>query len=991
MSSSVAGVTQASSSLALILLALFPASHARAQTTTTTTISSSQSTPVSTSTDGNITVGSAGSINVGTGAAITINSENSVDNEGTISINDGKDVAGILVTTGGGTTTNTITNGGSITITDSTLATTIPLTAGTQRYGIEVNSTSAYDGSVTNTTTGVITVRGNQSDGIFINQGGITGSIESDGTIGITGDGSFGILTNATVGGGIVITNSITALGTGSGGVQVNAAVDGQIDVSSVIRSTGYYNGEVTLARPSTFTGVTAINLLQGGPAVSINANVGLGIIVDTGGELLSLGSAPALQIAPTSTQSADIGVTSGGNAGLLINGVVNANGIYDTISTTAIQVGGGGGAVLINGGINVTDKVSATSFAANATGITIGADADAQSLVNSGKIESIVNFGQGNNALVGGTSTAVLDNGGALASITNSGAISATSVNGSAIALDLRGDTEAVVVSQVHSLTTTAASITGDILFGSNGGTLNLDAGTIAGNVAFGDATNNALTINNGAILGGAVTQAAGGELALSVVSGRLASSSISNLTLSSLSIGSTGQIDFAVNPTTGQNGSATVVGAILVSSGAKIGFSLDSQLLTPQTFTVIQTAGATGALVGQAALQLGDVPYFYNAQVITDSADGTVALQVRDRTFAEAGVLGSQSAYDAVFKANYADPGIRDAFNAAGTQQGFNNLYRQMLPSYSGGLFEVLSQGADAVVHTQAGNPLVQTGNHGGGWAQQFGFGAVQSTDSAPGFHGGGLGFAFGWETPASTISTLGLSVSYMRASVDDFDAGPKNENVGTIYAVGTYWREVDGGLRTDASINVGLAELNSERNFDGTDLTGAAVQRTADAAWTGGVAQAHLGISYEEPVGDFFVKPSVSGDYFVLYEGSHTEHNGGEGFDLRVGSETGKQGSVTGGLTLGMQFGDRDFTWQPEVSVGYKQVFGGPDAVIAQFAGGSTFTLNPKSQQGGPIAHIGIHGGNKYSDFALEAGAEDRGGYKAFDGRATARFQF
>jgi hypothetical protein len=389
---------------------------------------------------------------------------------------------------------------------------------------------------------------------------------------------------------------------------------------------------------------------------------------------------------------------------------------------------------------------------------------------------------------------------------------------------------------------------------------------------------------------------------------------------------------------------------------------------------------------------LLLGDVPYFYDAKIITDATGGTIAVDVHDRPFADAGVLGSASAYDAIFKANYNDPGIRDAFNAAGTQQEFKRLFQQMLPSYSGGVFEVLAQGADSLARTEAGNPVAQNGNRGGGWAQQFGFGAVDSTSSSPGYHGGGLGFAFGWETPASSISTWGVSVAYMRAAADDFNTGPADEQVATTYTAGVYWREIDGGLHTDASINAGVAELNSSRFFSGTDLTGAAVMRSAQAAWTGGVAQAHLGISYEQPLGgDFFIKPSVAGDYFVLYQGSRSEHNGGNAFDLNVASNTDKQGSVTGGVTAGMQFGDRDFTWRPEVMVGYKQIFGGPDTTVAQFAGGSAFSLSPASQDSGPVAHVGVHGGNKYSDFAVEAGGEDRGDYRAFDGRVVARFQF
>ncbi len=1008
MNRAQSGLERALSSLALTSIILSLGGYARAQTT----ISASQNTPVSTSTAGDVTIASGGSVNVGGGAAVTINSNNSVTNAGAISGADAS-ITGILVTTGPTGATEAITNGGTITVTDSTLATTIPLTQGENRYGIQVNA--PFFGTITNSSGGSITVRGNDSAGIFLNQGSITGSISNAGTIGITGNSSFGILTteNSAISGGISITDSITALGThsttssiASGGLLLNGSVGGQLYIDSTIRADGYFNNAVTTARPSTFTGLTANNLLQGGSAVSISNNINQGIFVDASGVVVTYGAAPSLLINAAVGGSADIGIgTAGQSSGVVVSGAVQANGIYDNVSSSAIQIGGSGASAIVEGasgsqlvsgnnGIQVIGKVTATSYAADATGISILSGGLVPGIVNSGTIQSTVLFGA--NGVTGGTATAILANGGALGMITNTGTISATTANGSAYALNLTYDTVPVTVIQNASSTSTAANITGDVLFGSAGASLDLNAGTLAGNVAYGDSTANALTVAKGSVLAGALTQPSTGLLALDV-SGRLASSSDTALNLSSLNIGSTGQIDFAVNPQSGANGSLVIsggggVGAVMIASGAKIGLELDSKLSLPETITVIQVNPGSGTLVGQPSLLVGDVPYFYDANIITNTANGTIALDVRDRSFAEAGVQGSASAYNAVFAANYNDTGIRDAFNAAGTQAGFKHLYQQMLPSYSGGLFEVLSQGADAVSRSEAGNPLVASGTREGGWAQQFGFGAEQGSGSAPGFHGGGLGMAFGWETPASAISTWGVSVSYMRASIDHFDTGPDNHEVGTIYSTGLYWRETDGELHTDASVNVGVAELSSERNFAGTDLTGAAVSRTADAAWTGGMANAHLGISYEEPIGDgFFVKPSVAGDYFVLYEGSRAEHNGGSGFDLNIASDTGKQGSVTGGVTVGMNLGDKDFMWRPEIMVGYKQVFGGADDVAAQFAGGSSFSVSPTSQQGGAIAHIGVHGGNKYSDFAFEAGGEDRGQYRALDGRIVARFQF
>jgi hypothetical protein len=966
---------------------LVPVYYTHAQTS----ITGSQTTPVKT--NGNdVTIESGGTITITGGAAITVNSNNDADNEGTIAGNDGNHMTGILVTKG---VTGTITNDGSITLTDSTPATTIPLTAGKYRYGILIAGSTPFNGGINNSDTGSIAVRGNDSGGILVYTGGLNGPISDAGTISITGNNSFGIDVNAPItgaGNGISITNTITALGTGSGGVLINGSVAGQLYIDDTIRSTGYYNNQVTTTRPSTFIGLTADNQLQGGSAVSVNASIGSGISVDSLGDIVTYGSAAALLIAPSSG-TVNIGGVGANHADIIINGSVHANGIYDRVTSSAIQIGGGDGLVNLTGNLDVNGKVQSVSYAANATGITIGKGATVKSIANSGTIQSMVNLGEGGNATRGGTSTAILvGSGGKLSAINNTGTITASTANGTAIAMDLRGDSTFVTVTQSPSGTTTAPSITGDILFGSQGAALDLGAGTIAGSIRFGKSLDNALTISNGGVLGGALTQAAGGQLALDISNGRLAATNIADLTLTSLTLGSKGQLDFAVDPMTEQSGSATVVGAIMIANGAKIGLTFDAQLTTPETFTVIQTAGGTPLTAGQSTLLLGDVPYFYDAKIITDATGGTIAVDVHDRPFADAGVLGSASAYDAIFKANYNDPGIRDAFNAAGTQQEFKRLFQQMLPSYSGGVFEVLAQGADSLARTEAGNPVAQNGNRGGGWAQQFGFGAVDSTSSSPGYHGGGLGFAFGWETPASSISTWGVSVAYMRAAADDFNTGPADEQVATTYTAGVYWREIDGGLHTDASINAGVAELNSSRFFSGTDLTGAAVMRSAQAAWTGGVAQAHLGISYEQPLGgDFFIKPSVAGDYFVLYQGSRSEHNGGNAFDLNVASNTDKQGSVTGGVTAGMQFGDRDFTWRPEVMVGYKQIFGGPDTTVAQFAGGSAFSLSPASQDSGPVAHVGVHGGNKYSDFAVEAGGEDRGDYRAFDGRVVARFQF
>jgi hypothetical protein len=1009
---------------------------ARAETDITTALTGPVATATANSSGADsIVIESNGTITLagvsGVTAAATMNSNNFLTNDGGITITDTSNITALLALGGEAQPITTIS------VSDATPATTIPLTSGSGRYGIAVTGSGALGGSVVNSG-GTITVLGDGSAGIYIAPGtGLTGGIVNSGTISVTGSDyygsppgssatgsyanpSYGIAVEAPITGyvpgssnvSISITGNVTAFGAGNftaanpAGASAlyiapSSPVAGQIYIESTVQSNAYYNGGQDTGRPAVInlTQMSAKNLQQAGSAILIQSNVGGGVLLDASStvaaSVVTLGSAPTLQIGGPAGSSTEIGAGANG-AGLYINAnsaytaSITANGIYDNINATAIQVGGLGGTAKIDGGINNLGTISATAYAANATAISYRAGALTTTLTNSGTIEAIVSYGQNGNINTGGTATAILDAAGALSKITNTGAIVASSASGSAIAMNFTGSTNPVSVLQSPSGTVNAPSITGDILFGSGASSLELDAGTLAGNVSYG-AGADTLTLTNGVQMTSAITQQSGGTLALNVASGHLVNTSLTNLNLSSLTLGATGQVDFAVDPVHGVNGSATVLGAVAISSGAKVGIDLLSKLTAPETVTLIQTDTA-GALAGQPTVSLGQIPYFYTASLTTNPAAGTISLGINDRAFAQTGLPGSAGAYSAIFTTYNNDPGIFNTFNNAITQPQFKSVYQQVLPNYSGGLFEMLSEGAGALVEAQANNQVVQRGDRSGGWAQQIGFGATQNSSRAPGYYGGGLGFAFGWENPASPISTIGYSVAYMRGSVSDENGGPNNQQIGTLYTAGVYWRETDGDFHANASFNAGIAELGSNRNFDGNYFDGTTFARNASSHWTGGMGNAHLGLDYEQALGDdYYIRPSISGDYFMLYEGAHGDHNGGSALDLNYASNFGKQGSATGALTFGTRIGE-GFIWRPELTVGYKDVFGGPSDTVAQFvSGGSSFTLTPPDQKGGALAKIGVHGGDKYTDIAFEAGGEDRGDYKALSGQLVARFNF
>ena len=470
---------------------------AQAQATDNITTAITNSVSTATAVNGgnaDVVISSAGSITLSSGAtaagAVIENSPNSVMNNGTITINDlnvlsktvtiddVSPVAAILVTDGSG---GTVTNTGTISVTDSTPATTIAttgaadlsLTAGAKRYGILVEGSTPLAGSILQTA-GSISVLGNYSAAISIQNPGLTGDISLAGTVSVTGNYSYGLQTLGPIaGGGVSITGTVSAFGLSSTAISIGAPVAGQLYINSAIQSNAYYNGAQITARPVTLQQPLAMrNEEQAGSAIVIGGNISGGVLLDTSSSVTTLGSAPALRIGATGTT--ELSVVSGYSAGLVNKGTITGNGIYDGYGANAITVGGGTGAATIDGGIDNIGTIKAIAFAkttgpsTDATAISFGAGATATSITNSGTISAQVNFGYNGNGK--GDATAILDTAGALNTITNTGAITATAADGSAYALNLSGNVNGVTVIQAPSGTTSAPSIVGDINFGAAG-----------------------------------------------------------------------------------------------------------------------------------------------------------------------------------------------------------------------------------------------------------------------------------------------------------------------------------------------------------------------------------------------------------------------------------------------------------------------------------------------------------------------------------------
>ncbi|HET9353468.1 MAG TPA: autotransporter domain-containing protein, partial [Sphingomicrobium sp.] len=351
----------------------------------------------------------------------------------------------------------------------------------------------------------------------------------------------------------------ITAQGQGAIAVQSTGNVGGSLVLQGKIAATGYR----FTAAPSDPSKLDADDLLQGGPAVSIEGNVAKGIILavppkdnsttdndedDDGIEdakegsaaISSFGSAAAFRIGSASAIAIGASEGTGTGFGLIVNGGILGSGVYTGVDGNALQIGGLGGTVSIANGIGVTGTIEAKSLDRNATAVRLGAGATTPELRNAGKILAssgnhasatatavIVEAGANLPILrnsgeikastgADGTATAIIDKSGTLGLIENSGAISASGATATStrnVAIDLSANAGGATVKQTAVASGFAApSITGDIKFGTGNDTLDVADGTLTGNVTFG-AGDNDLLLSGDAMAKGKLTFGAGAD----------------------------------------------------------------------------------------------------------------------------------------------------------------------------------------------------------------------------------------------------------------------------------------------------------------------------------------------------------------------------------------------------------------------------------------------------------------------------------------------
>lgn len=509
---------------ATALAPLLVAGGAHAQVVITTT----RTTPVVTSNpDGNgpniVRIAQNGLVSVTNGVALTIDSSHnvSIDPGGAIGIpNGGPGSTGILIN--GGNTAN-LTVRGAISVTDGVDQYKDedgdgdldgPWATGTDRYGIRVAGAGVLTGDIRLETDSSLLVKGNDSYGVSI-ETGLVGRLAMTGGVLIAGDNVIAVRTLATIDGSVYVGGTVTANGLNATAVSIGGDLNGRLSIQGDITSSGYRY--TTRPGDEFIAGLDPDDLLQGGSAVIISANVANGVVFDTphvgtddnnhdedddgivdlqegSAVVRAFGAAPAVVVgSQTQTVTLGVGTATADAYGFINRGTISGQGVYDGVSSTGVQFGvAGGQGVIVDGGVRNEGTITALSYEADATAVRFANGSTTPTFITSGAITaaaateqtsqvttlqidagaslpSFVNSGLFLASAGGGTAnvTAIRDDSGTLTSILNQGSLQATlssneagdPITGRTIAIDARANTAGLSLVQEGVVGTPSAT----------------------------------------------------------------------------------------------------------------------------------------------------------------------------------------------------------------------------------------------------------------------------------------------------------------------------------------------------------------------------------------------------------------------------------------------------------------------------------------------------------------------------------------------------
>ena len=566
------------------------------------TVSSSTSTPLATSTanagaPANIDVASGGSITPTVATpAITLDSNNTVSVEGSLSANNVSGSTGVLVLgghSGSVATTGAITQSEDYAASDSSNSdgfAEAPFAQGTGRYGLRLTGTDAFTGAIT--LGGAVTVKGNASYGVSL-EAPLAGALTVTGALALTGDGGVGVQETGGVSGAITLGSSIAATGQGARAVLVGGDVGGALRLGGAISVSGYATSARQTDAIQAKIQATATDVQQAGAAVTVAGSVAGGVYLsapsvgtvtgttadldadgvedgsETTGSIAIYGSAPALLVGASGKAITLGNFGTGDNAyGLLLRGSVAASGVEDGVTATAIQVGTGDGTVDLGGGARIVGAVGASAYEADAIGLHVLSGVAAPNLVVNGSLgASVLDSTLITTPTVATATGLLIDAGAKVGSLVNTGTISANTTGDAmgAVAVRDRSGTLSSVVNEGLIGTATTPLTVGAI---PSGGRTALDLSANTTGVTLVQQTNPSPNVTYGSTSGTADTAVTTVTATVPAITGNVV---LGNGPNSVSLLAGTLQGDLVLG--SGENSSLTIDGGAVLTGGVTYG----------------------------------------------------------------------------------------------------------------------------------------------------------------------------------------------------------------------------------------------------------------------------------------------------------------------------------------------------------------------------------------------------------------------------------
>jgi uncharacterized protein with beta-barrel porin domain len=1000
-------------------------------------VTSAITTPVTTAaasngSAGDVSVASGGSIIVGdVGPALTVNSSNNVTNAGTIGSSATTGATALLVD-GSTPITTTIANMGTISVTG---------TGGSGNVGLRI-ANGPVNGTISSGSASIISVTGDKAVGVSI-ESAFTGDVTLNG-VSVTGATSTAISLAAPITGNVRLTGTNSSSGSGGIGVSVHDISGGLVNA-----------GTVTVGATSSTTTDNSGNSVTG-PAVAgiagirIAGSIGGGFLndryfVDSTGTVIPAAAAiatdttitgtvtgsagsPAVLVAPDSTSPANITLSAVGTAGtddgygFVNRGSLLSNGNIIGRASTAVLIQGAsvGGidytATLANGFANQsTGSISAFTSGANATAIEFGSGAIAQTLLNQGnivandsataggasayavhidagaQIGSIVNSGTiMATTASGAASFAILDAAGSLTTISNSGTISAVApTSGSTLrAIDLSAGTAAQTI-------TNSGTITGDIVFGSGGGSYISNSGAFSGALAFGAGANR-LVLAGTTVFADPVTLAGAGSLGVSIADSASLHFGGTAPTLSSLA--ASGQSTLLLN-VGGSASALQIIGGAAFTDQSAIKLVIAAP--GSRTLTVLTAAG--GITTDHAATLIGttSTPFLYTLSSATVGATD-IQVTLHQKTAAEAGFTPAIAPlYDQSLVAMAGGGAAFQAIANLPDQASVLAAYRQVLPPSFGSVLARVAESnqisGDGLIAARMNSLAIaaageaDSGSRWGLWAQEgTEFLRHRDAQDDPGFSTNGFQMAFGTDYRLTGTLILGIAGNFSWTDIglrgQTTDGGKPlttNAQIGDVYAHwsrGPFYIQAIGSFGHDSykfhrTITIGGYEGTQTAQWSGTQMAASLI----------GGARLHFG--------RLLVEPSDAFTYSRLHEDGYAETGTGA-LDLTVDPQRIKLTTNTAKLAANYEL--------PFMGGAFS--FGARGAFVSRLdrnipgvgarftSGGDAFTLanaplgRSETQEG---ATIGYHVDNFVVAFSGDRRQES--GFSDMIGTATLRVSF